>query len=110
MGLSKRYHRPSAAVQKDKRWKWLRLQAKRRDGFKCVQCGASGDLEVDHVKPVRTHPELSFELTNLQTLCVRCHARKTRIEVGLDEIDPQRREWKDCVFELAKPKKEPRNA
>ncbi|WP_210327258.1 HNH endonuclease [Methylocystis sp. H4A] len=88
---------------RDKRWPALRMAAKRRDSFKCVECSARGDLEVDHVKPVRTHPELAFELSNLQCLCVACHARKTRIEVGWEEnISPARRAWKDLVRDLQK--------
>jgi len=89
-----RYHRYSAAVLKSRRWKALRLQALRRDGWRCVKCGEPG-REVDHIKPVRTHPELSFELSNLQTLDGRCHSRKTRIEIGLGEApDPRREDWR----------------
>ncbi|WP_425283202.1 HNH endonuclease [Methyloceanibacter methanicus] len=72
----KDWFRPSRLVTRDKRWPALRLAAKRRDRWKCVSCGAAGPLEVDHVKPVRNNPELSFELSNLQTLCKSCHARK----------------------------------
>lgn len=100
MGL-KRYDRHSAAVIRSPRWKALRTIAKRRDGWKCVQCGATGDLEVDHIEPVRTRPDLAYELSNLQTLCVRCHSRKTRIEVGMAEIDPKRQAWRDFVHELS---------
>lgn len=102
MGL-KTYFRPSAAVQRDKRWPALRLAAKRRDGFKCVQCSARGRLEVDHIKPVRTHPELSFTLENLQTLCIRCHSAKTKLEVGFGhEVDPKRAAWRDLVDAMAR--------
>ena len=59
MGL-KQYNRHSAPCQRSTRWPALRLAAKRRDGWRCVQCGARGRLEVDHVKPVRAHPELAF--------------------------------------------------
>lgn len=95
MGLM--HDRYSAAVLRSKRWPALRLQAKRRDGFHCRECGAAGDLEVDHIKPVRTHPELAFDLSNLQTLCVSCHSRKTRIECGFPELSPGRREWRDLL-------------
>jgi len=96
-----RYHRHSAAVIGTRRWKALRLQTLRRDGWKCVgvlpdgtACGASGRLEIDHVKPVRTHPDLAFELDNLQTLCRRCHAAKTRREVfGGAPPSPERVAW-----------------
>jgi 5-methylcytosine-specific restriction endonuclease McrA len=106
MGV-KRYDRHSAAIIRTPRWKALRVIAKRRDGWKCVQCGASGDLEVDHIEPVRTRPDLAYELSNLQTLCVRCHSRKTRIEVGMAEIDPKRQAWRDLVHELSKRKETP---
>ena len=94
------YFRFSRAVIRDKRWPALRLQAKRRDGFKCVQCGARGRLEVDHIKPVRDAPDLAFELTNLQTLCVSCHSKKTIVESGLQNDFPHREKWLKYVQSL----------
>lgn len=95
MGVT--YHRHSARVINSKRWPALRLAAKRRDGFKCVQCGAVGKIEIDHIMPVRDRPELAFELTNLQSLCPRCHTRKTRLECGHDPLNPARQAWRDLV-------------
>lgn len=106
MGVT--YFRHSAHVIASKRWPALRLNAKRRDGFKCVQCGAVGRLEVDHIKPVRTHPELAFDLANLQSLCPSCHTRKTRIECGHDPLSPERQAWRDLV--RATPRKETEHA
>lgn len=99
----------SGPVIRSARWPALRLKALRRDGWRCVQCGARGRLEVDHMKPVRTHPELAFALDNLQSLCAPCHSRKTRIECGLAPLDPARAAWRDFVAALAKPQtqKEP---
>lgn len=102
----KTYKRHSAKIIKSKRWPALRLAAKRRDGWKCVQCGAHGRLEVDHIKPVRTHPDLAFELSNLQSLCRSCHSKKTRLEVGWVELSPARREWRDFVTRRETPKPE----
>lgn len=99
MGLRNQHARHSDAVVQSRRWAALRLMAKRRDGWKCVQCGARGRLEVDHIKPVRTHPELAFDLANCQTLCVPCHSRKTRIEIGLGEPNPARDAWRKLVRE-----------
>jgi 5-methylcytosine-specific restriction endonuclease McrA len=97
----KTYDRKSAKVLRDKRWQALRYQAKQRDGWKCVKCGYLGRLEVDHIRPVREAPELSFELSNLQTLCRFCHSRKTQIEVGFrTELSPDRAAWRDCVRQL----------
>ncbi len=104
MGM-KEYRRHSAHVIRDKRWPALRLAAKRRDGFKCVQCGAAGRLEVDHIKPVRSHPELSFVLENLQTLCTPHHSAKTKKECGFgNEISPARAAWRDLVAAMAQSK------
>lgn len=87
----------SKRVTKSQRWKALRKQALKRDGFRCVQCPERRRLEVDHIQPVRTHPELSFVLSNLQTLCGRHHAQKTRLEVGHMPLSPKRQEWRDLL-------------
>ena len=98
MGMT-RYTRHGRALYKTQRWKAVRLQAKRRDGWACVQCGAKGRLEVDHVRPIREAPELSYDLANLQTLCPACHTRKTRVECGHPPLDPKRQQWRDLLTE-----------
>ena len=100
MGM--KYHRHSQAVIRSKRWKGLRLLALRRDGWACVQCGARGRLEVDHIQPVRTHPEQAFDLGNVQALCPSCHTRKTRIECGHPAPDPKRAAWRDAIKQMEK--------
>jgi 5-methylcytosine-specific restriction protein A len=105
MGVSGRDRWPnhSARFTHSRRWPALRLAAKRRDGFRCVKCGAVRRLEVDHIQPVRTNPELSFELSNLQTLCASCHTHKTRIECGQDSPqNPLRQAWRDLVRSTGK--------
>ena len=99
MGL-RDFHRHSRAIIRTRRWKALRQEALRRDGWQCVQCGARGRLEVDHRKPVRTHPELAFELTNLQCLCPSCHTKKTRLECGHKPASPDRLKWREIVSAL----------
>lgn len=93
--------RHSKHIISTKRWKRLRVEILRRDDWQCVQCGARGRLEVDHVQPVRTHPELAFEPGNLQTLCPACHTRKTRIECGHPPLSPERAAWREAVAEIA---------
>jgi len=90
----------SAKVCRSPRWKALRMQALERDGWQCVLCRERRGLEVDHVLPVRTHPELSFVLGNLQCLCGRCHSRKTRLEIGHVALSPQRQAWRDLVRDM----------
>lgn len=95
--MTRRFARYSAAVIRTRRWKALRLQVLRRDGWRCVKCGDPG-REVDHIKPVRTHPHLAWDITNLQTLDGKCHSRKTRVEIGLgSEPNPRREAWRDLV-------------
>ena len=36
----------------------------------CAACGGTKRLQVHHVKPLATHPELELEPTNLLTLCM----------------------------------------
>lgn len=45
----------------------------------CALCGGKDKLEVHHIRPFHTHPELELDLNNLITLCesksygVNCH-------------------------------------
>lgn len=102
MGMNRRgdYARYSAKVTRSQRWKALRMQALDRDGWACVQCGDRQRLEIDHIKPVKDRPDLAYALGNLQTLCGRCHARKTRIEVGHKPLPPERARWRDLLREM----------
>ena len=55
----------------------LRYEIFKRDGFKCLFCGISGNgtiLNADHIIPVDKGGEDTME--NLQTLCVRCNIGK----------------------------------
>ena len=97
----KRYFRHSRATTRSKRWKALRLEALRRDGFKCRQCGARDRLEVDHIKPVRAAPELAYELGNLQCLCPPCHSKKTHAEIGRPQKSEAAKQWSIAITELS---------
>lgn len=92
-----RWHRPSRLANKDRRWPALRLEALRRDGWKCTQCGSKTRLEVHHVQSVRTHPELAFVLSNLAVLCAACHTKETRRELGQSAPDPELLKWRDLL-------------
>lgn len=100
MTKRKEHVRHSARVTRGPRWHSVRKQALERDGWACVQCGTHKRLECDHIKPVRTHPELAYTLTNLQILCGACHTRKTRIEVGHKPLTPKRQQWRDLLRDM----------
>lgn len=61
-------------------WRKVRMQALIKYGAKCMCCGATpevgGVMNVDHIKPRITHPELALELDNLQILCHECNHGK----------------------------------
>ena len=99
MGL-KDHFRHSKAVTSTRRWQSVRHAVLERDGWACVACGERRRLEVDHIKPVRTHPELAFNPANCQAICGKCHTRKTRIEIGHKPLSKPRQEWRDNVQAL----------
>ena len=51
----------------------LQKQIFERDNYKCVLCGASGDLQVDHIQSWKDYPDLRFDINNCRTLCKSCH-------------------------------------
>ena len=61
------------------RWERVRREILERDGWRCVQCGAAGALEVDHIVSLNAGGA-AYASDNLQTLCGGpggCHAVKT---------------------------------
>jgi hypothetical protein len=63
-------------------WRILRMEAIVKHGNRCQCCGASPAdgitvINVDHIKPRKTHPELALVLDNLQILCSVCNHGKS---------------------------------
>ncbi len=59
-------------------WEKHRLKILERDKNICQICGKKGD-NVDHIIPFRISQDNSF--SNLQTLCRKCHSKKTGWEI-----------------------------
>jgi len=60
-------------------WTWQRMRKSvlERDGYRCTGCGGIGvKFEVDHIVPLAAGG--SNEPENLRTLCIHCHASRTR--------------------------------
>ena len=55
------------------KWKENRIRALQRDDNKCQFCGTENNLDIHHIKPVRTGG--SNYRGNLVTLCRSCHAK-----------------------------------
>ena len=68
-------------------WVEIRAVVLRRDGLRCVECGASSRLECHHIRPL--HRGGDNRLDNLETLCTKCHIEKHR----RTPIGPRGRAW-----------------
>ena len=81
-------------LRKSLEYKLWRESVFKRDNFTCIWCKAhSGSgkaviLHADHIKMFALYPKLRFEISNGQTLCVRCHAWKTKMDkkIYLDKL------------------------
>ena len=69
----------------DSTWERVRLIVLARDHYLCRECIRGGYVNsvamlapVDHIIPISQRPDLRLALSNLETLCHHCHARKHR--------------------------------
>lgn len=64
------------------RWARLRGVILARDRHLCQECMRQGRVttgnQIDHILPADERPDLFWTMTNLETLCQKCHAVKTR--------------------------------
>ena len=72
---------------KSKAWRQTREAVLKRDNYECQACKRQGkvstinkdkhkSLDVDHIKELDSHPELAYDMDNLETLCISCHNKK----------------------------------
>ena len=59
--------------KKSRDWENVRKSVMERDGYSCWLCGATGKMNVHHIKSYKEYPELRLDATNLVTLCEDCH-------------------------------------
>ncbi len=73
----------SKKVYDSKQWReHTRPSVLVRDNYKCVKCGhigKSSELVVDHIVEIKDGGD-KYNKSNLQTLCIKCHAVKTEEE------------------------------
>ena len=82
------------------RWAAVRRAVFERDGWRCRKCGRAGRLEIDHIVPMQREPgQDPFDPNGLQTLCRRCHIRKTAAE-NRRPLTPEELAWRGLVTEL----------
>lgn len=83
----------------NKRWRRLRLQALRRDGFRCREAARYGravDAEVvHHIWPAEEWPEYAYQLWNLVSLSAAAHdAMHDRVT---QKLTPLGQRWKNAT-------------
>ncbi len=57
----------------------LRMFVYERDNQKCLSCGTSERLSIDHIQPISTGGR--SDIDNLQTLCTSCNAKKQQATI-----------------------------
>lgn len=60
-------------------WRHIRREVLDRDLGLCVRCGLQGNI-VDHIIPSEDDWGNRFNIDNLETLCKKCHNKKTKRE------------------------------
>lgn len=71
-------------IRKSKEYILWRTAVFTRDDYSCTKCGEKGGkLNADHIKPFALYPELRFAIDNGQTLCKKCHTKKTSKDMML---------------------------
>lgn len=73
----------SDGFYKTERWKKLAAYYRRVHPV-CEECDEAASDITDHIKPRKTHPELSLEWDNFRALCRACHNR-VGAKVGLQD-------------------------
>ena len=79
---------PAYKAIHSRKWREFRKKVIIADGGYCQRCFAKKgiyngeDLEVHHIVPRATHPELAYDEDNVITLCKTCN-----LELGLNGID-----------------------
>ena len=74
--------RAAIRARNNAQYREWRIAVFERDNYTCQECGARNGngkkiiLNADHKKPFAYFPELRYEVSNGQTLCLDCH-RKT---------------------------------
>ena len=82
------------------RWERVRRAVFKRDGRLCVECGRTGRLECDHIRPLHQYPDQDpYDMAGLATRCRECHRRKSDRELRkTPEVDGQA-EWTALLAE-----------
>ena len=88
-------------------WDTIRRNVYRRDGNRCVLCGAKGKLHCHHIIPVRISKDNS--MSNLVSVCTKCHKKLEEIGFSILENGGSRTDVKRAELNMIAEAKEKRN-
>jgi len=71
-----------------KEWRQLRRWALSKYGNKCMSCGSTKHIQVDHIKPTSLYWGLRLKKYNLQIICKKCNLKKSNVYI--DDLRPLR--------------------
>jgi 5-methylcytosine-specific restriction endonuclease McrA len=106
------YQDSSDSFLKSYEWRKLRMEVIKARGARCECCGAHPSdgvtvINVDHIQPRKTHPQLSLEIKNLQVLCSACnHGKGNRDSTDWrtkEEVKPRLVKSSVCDEEMFRP-------
>lgn len=85
-------------------WHETRIKVLERDGYKCVRCGIAVAISTAHIDHIQSGKLGSNHMSNLRSLCRRCHVLRAdkrhdgmRAAALRDEIIPPN--WRELVWE-----------
>lgn len=78
--ISKHRFTGESKTYRSRRGSTINEQVKSRDGYRCVFCGASDTVTVDHLIPLASGG--TDEMTNYVTACWTCNQRKADLDPG----------------------------
>lgn len=95
----------NAATERQKiwnstQWKRLRKFLVARYPF-CMhpKCnGITPMVDLNHIKPLATHPQLAYTISNIVPLCKKCHASVTQIELQGKDTTYLFRDWQQTII------------
>ncbi len=83
-----------SAIYSSRKWRKKREKILKRDGYQCQECKKYGRRTpatiVHHIKEIKEYPELAFDSSNLESICLACHNAK-HSEKGKKSLKVQNR-------------------
>lgn len=72
----RRTYKPYVNFHATDAWQSIRVKVLEKYGSTCLCCGSKNHINVDHIKPRSSYPELALDFDNLQVLCAGCNLAK----------------------------------